>query len=459
MRLDNIFFVIEAFFIAWYRERTLIMAKSNFQKPKGTADLLPGESYKWHFVEETARLLFSDYQYQEIRTPLFENFDVFARSAGDTSDVVTKEMYDFYDKGERHIALRPEGTAGVVRSFVENKLFGPEFQKPYKAFYIGPMFRYERPQAGRMRQFHQIGVEALGSESPALDAETIAMAVDLFQTLGLTDLKVTINSLGDPESREAYRNALIDYLRPLADELSADSKQRLEQNPLRVLDSKDAHDQELVADAPSILDYLTPEAQLHWDKVQTYLDALGLDYEIDANTVRGLDYYNHTIFEIMTQNAVLGRGWTTIAGGGRYNGLVQEFGGPEMPGVGFGIGLERLMLLLNEMDANLGMAPKVDIFVANQGEGTDVAAMQMLQAVRSFGYSAERDYQDRKLKGQFKAADRMQARYMIIIGERELADQVANLKDLETGVERTEKLTDLYTALPDLLEATVIDGE
>lgn len=428
------------------------MAKQTFQKPKGTADLLPGESHKWHFVEETARLLFSDYQYQEIRTPIFENFDVFARSAGDTSDVVTKEMYDFHDKGDRHIALRPEGTAGVVRSFVENKLFGPEFSKPYKAFYIGPMFRYERPQAGRMRQFHQIGVEAIGSESPALDAETIAMAVDFFQTLGVADLKVTINSLGDQESRENYRQALIDYLTPFKAELSADSQARLEANPLRVLDSKDTKDQEFVANAPSILDFLTPSAQTHWEKVQAYLDALGIDYEIDANTVRGLDYYNHTIFEIMTQSKVLGSGWTTIAGGGRYGGLVEEFGGPELPGVGFGIGLERLMLLLGEADAVLPDAPALDIYVANQGDGTDVAAMQMLQAVRSFGYSADRDYQERKLKGQFKAADREQAHYMILIGERELEAQTATLKNLETGKEQQVKLTDLYTALPDYLE-------
>lgn len=435
------------------------MAKQTFQKPKGTADLLPGESHKWHYVEETARLLFSDYQYQEIRTPIFENFDVFARSAGDTSDVVTKEMYDFYDKGERHIALRPEGTAGVVRSFVENKLYGPEFAKPYKAFYIGPMFRYERPQAGRMRQFHQIGVEAIGSESPALDAETIAMAVDFFQTLGVTDLKVTINSLGDQASRDAYRQALIDYLTPFKEELSYDSQTRLEKNPLRVLDSKDAKDQTIVENAPSILDYLSETAQAHWDKVKRYLDALGIDYEVDASTVRGLDYYNHTIFEIMTQSSALGEGWTTIAGGGRYNGLVEEFGGPQLPGVGFGIGLERLMLLLDDANAVLPDAPALDVYVANQGEGTDVVAMQMLQAVRSFGYSADRDYEERKLKGQFKAADRENAHYMILIGDRELADHAAKLKNLQTGIEQQIKLTDLYTALPDYLEIEVETGE
>jgi len=430
----------------------LNMAKQSFQKPKGTADLLPGESLKGHYVEETARLLFGDYQYSEVRTPIFESFDVFARSAGDTSDVVTKEMYDFKDKGDRHVALRPEGTAGVVRAFVENKLFGPEHQKPYKMFYIGPMFRYERPQAGRMRQFHQIGVEALGSDSPALDAEVIAMAVDLFQTLGVTNLKVKINSLGDKESRENYRNALIDFLKPHFDELSADSQTRLEKNPLRVLDSKDEKDQAIVADAPSILDYLTEDAQAHWEKVQAYLEAMGIDYEVDANVVRGLDYYNHTIFEAMTQSAALGRGWTTITGGGRYNGLVEEFGGPEMPGVGFGIGLERLMLLLEAEGATLPEQAPLDVYVANMGEGTDVAAMQMVQAVRSFGYSAERDYQDRKLKAQFKTADKLGARFIITIGERELAEQTANLKNMTTGEEITVKLAELYTGLPEFIE-------
>ncbi|WP_165314815.1 histidine--tRNA ligase [Weissella sagaensis] len=425
------------------------MAKQLFQKPKGTADLLPEDAIKWHYVEETARLLFSDYQYAEVRTPIFENFDIFARSAGDTSDVVTKEMYDFKDKGDRHIALRPEGTAGVVRAFVENKLYGPEHAKPYKLFYIGPMFRYERPQAGRMRQFHQIGVEALGSESPALDAEVIAMAVDFFQTLGITNLKVKVNSLGDQESRENYRQALINFLQPHFDELSHDSRERLEKNPLRVLDSKDAKDQEIVADAPSILDYLTEDAQQHWQKVQQYLDALGIDYEVDATVVRGLDYYNHTIFEVMTQAKALGHGWATITGGGRYNGLVSQFGGPEMAGVGFGIGLERLMLLLESENAPLPTANNLDVYVANQGDDTDVTAMQMVQAIRSFGYSADRDYEDRKLKAQFKAANRLNARYMITIGERELAEQSANIKNMSTGKEITVKLVELYTNLPD----------
>ena len=243
------------------------------------------------------------------------------------------------------------------------------------------------------------------------------------------------------------------------DELSADSQTRLEKNPLRVLDSKDAKDQAIVADAPSILDYLTESAQVHWDKVQTYLEAMGIDYEVDANVVRGLDYYNHTIFEVMTQSEALGHGWTTITGGGRYNGLVEEFGGPEMPGVGFGIGLERLMLLLESEGATLPEQAPLDVYVANTGDGTDVVAMQMVQAVRSFGYSAERDYQDRKLKGQFKSADRLGARFMITIGERELAEQSANLKNMTTGKEITVKLAELYTGLPEFIEDEEVTEE
>ncbi|CAH0418338.1 histidine--tRNA ligase [Periweissella ghanensis] len=428
------------------------MAKQSFQKPKGTADLLPGDSLKWHYVEETARLLFNNYQYNEIRTPLFENFEVFSRSAGDTSDVVTKEMYDFHDKGDRHIALRPEGTAGVVRAFVENKLFAPEQVKPYKVFYIGPMFRYERPQAGRMRQFHQIGVEAFGADSPALDAEVIAMAIDFFQSLGLTSLKVAVNTLGDAESRAAYRQALIDYLEPHAAELSADSQERLHKNPLRVLDSKDAKDQVFVENAPSILDYLTPDAQAHWDKLKTMLDALGLDYEVDASMVRGLDYYNHTIFEIMTNSKALGHGWTTISGGGRYNGLVEELGGPETSGIGFGIGLERLMLLLESEQTPLPEVEPLDFYVANIGEETDVEALKLVQGIRSYGYTAERDYLDRKPKAQFKAADRLNALYVVTIGPDELANQEVNLKNMETGEQVKVPLAKIYTELPFLIE-------
>ena len=364
--------------------------------------------------------------------------------------MVTKEMYDFYDKGDRHISLRPEGTAGVVRAYVENKLYGPEFDKPYKAYYMGPMFRYERPQAGRFRQFHQIGVEAFGSTSPALDVEIIAMAVDLFQTLGLKNLKVAINTLGDQASRAAYRQALIDYLKPHVDELSTDSQNRLEQNPLRVLDSKDPRDKVFVADAPSILDFLSDEAAEHFEQVQAMLRALNINYEVDATMVRGLDYYNDTIFEIMTIDDSL-KGAATIAGGGRYSGLVAEFGGPETPGVGFGIGMERLVGLLNAQNVAPLIDDKLDFYVVNIGDGTDVVAMQIVQAIRSFGYVADRDYLGRSAKAQFKSADRSNSKYVITIGDQELVDQTANIKNMVTGQQQTVKLADLYTNLPTII--------
>lgn len=416
-----------------------------YQRPKGTADILPGESEKWSYVEDTARLLFDDYQFHEIRTPLFENFEVFSRSAGDTSDVVTKEMYDFHDKGDRHIALRPEGTAGVVRAYVENKLYAPEQEKPYKVFYMGQMYRYERPQSGRMREFHQIGVEAFGSDSPAVDVEVMAMAMDFFKQLGVTNLKLAINSLGDKETRAAYHQALVDYLEPHMAELSEDSQARLHKNPLRVLDSKDKHDQEIVADAPSILDFLTPTAQNHLDSVTTMLTALNIPFEVDATMVRGLDYYNHTIFEIESQSPALGHGWTTICGGGRYNGLVEELGGPETPGFGFGIGMERLLLLLQDQDIAAPIDNPLDVYVVGIGEATNVESLKLVQAIRGAGFSADRDYMDRKPKAQFKTADRRHARMTMTIGEQELIDQTVNVKNMATGDQTTVPLSEVYT--------------
>lgn len=414
-----------------------------YQRPKGTADILPTDTVKWQYVEGVARELFKTYDYQEIRTPLFESYEVFSRSAGDTSDVVTKEMYDFNDKGDRHIALRPEGTAGVVRAFNENKLYGPEFQKPYKVYYLGPMFRYERPQSGRQRQFHQIGVEAFGADNPAIDVEVIAMACQLFAKLGLTNLRVAINSLGDQTSRANYRQALIDYLKPHYAELSEDSQARLEKNPLRVLDSKDPRDQQFVVDAPSILDYLTPEAHDRFEAVKQMLDALGIDYVVDATMVRGLDYYNHTIFEVMVQAKSLGHGYTTICGGGRYSGLVEQLGGPDLAGVGFGIGLERLLLLLEEEGATLPTLPTLDLYVVGIGQATNLVSLQLVQAARAAGLIAERDYLDRKPKAQFKTAAKAGAKAVLTVGERELAAGNVHFKNMATQEEVTLKLADV----------------
>lgn len=415
-----------------------------YQRPKGTADILPGESAQWEAVEKLAREIFARYGYREIRTPIFENYNIFARSAGETSDVVTKEMYDFKDKGDRHVALRPEGTAGVVRAYVENKLYGPEYNKPYKVYYMGPMFRYERPQSGRQREFHQIGVEAFGSDNPAVDVEVMTMALRLFKQLGLTGLRVAINTLGDQETRDTYRQTLIDYLKPHYDELSEDSQERLEKNPLRVLDSKDPRDKQFVDDAPSILDYLTDDAQKHFDLVKEMLDELDIDYTVDPTMVRGLDYYNHTIFEVMVQAKSLGQGYTTICGGGRYSGLVEELGGPDTPGVGFGIGLERLMLLLNEEGLLKKADPDLDVYVVGIGEATNTASFKLVEAARDAGFVAERDYLNRKPKAQFKTAAKENAKVVLTIGQKELESGTVHFKVMATGEEITLPLDRIF---------------
>ena len=410
------------------------------QKPKGTQDILPLEAARWQYVENLARETFKKYNYGEIRTPMFEHYEVISRSVGDTTDIVTKEMYDFYDKGDRHITLRPEGTAPVVRSFVENKLFAPEVQKPVKLYYIGSMFRYERPQAGRLREFHQIGVECFGSKNPATDVETIAMAYQLFGDLGIQDVTLHLNTLGSSESRAAYRQALIDYLTPLKETLSKDSQRRLDENPLRVLDSKEKEDKLAVENAPSILDYLDEESQAHFDAVRGMLETLGIPYLIDTNMVRGLDYYNHTIFEFITK---VDKSELTICAGGRYDGLVEYFGGPETPGFGFGLGLERLLLILEKQGIELPVDSQMDVYIAVLGEGANSKALELVQALRQQGLTAERDYLGRKIKAQFKSADSFKARTVITLGESEVESGQVTIKNNASRQEMTVRLNEL----------------
>ena len=410
------------------------------QKPKGTQDILPLEAARWQYVENLARETFKKYHYGEIRTPMFEHYEVISRSVGDTTDIVTKEMYDFYDKGDRHITLRPEGTAPVVRSFVENKLFAPEVQKPVKLYYIGSMFRYERPQAGRLREFHQIGVECFGSKNPATDVETIAMAYQLFGDLGIQDVTLHLNTLGSPESRAAYRQALIDYLTPLKETLSKDSQRRLDENPLRVLDSKEKEDKLAVENAPSILDYLDEESQAHFDAVRGMLETLGIPYVIDTNMVRGLDYYNHTIFEFITK---VDKAELTICAGGRYDGLVEYFGGPETPGFGFGLGLERLLLILEKQGIELPVDSQMDVYIAVLGEGANGKALELVQALRQQGLTAERDYLGRKIKAQFKSADSFKARTVITLGESEVESGQVTIKNNASRQEMAVRLDEL----------------
>ena len=422
------------------------------QKPKGTQDILPADSAKWQYVENVARETFKKYNYGEIRTPMFEHYEVISRSVGDTTDIVTKEMYDFHDKGDRHITLRPEGTAPVVRSYVENKLFAPEVQKPVKVYYIGSMFRYERPQAGRLREFHQLGVECFGSKNPATDVETIAMAYQLFNTLGIKDVTLHLNSLGNTESRLAYRQALIDYLTPMRESLSKDSQRRLDENPLRVLDSKEKEDKVAVENAPSILDYLDEESQAHFDEVRTMLDSLNIPYVIDTNMVRGLDYYNHTIFEFIT---TVDKSELTICAGGRYDSLVEYFGGPETAGFGFGLGLERLLLVLYKQGIELPVEESLDVYIAVLGSGANGKALELVQAIRYQGFKAERDYLGRKIKAQFKSADTFKAKTVITLGESEVESGQVNVKNNATREEVTvsfEELTKNFAAVLEQLE-------
>ena len=422
------------------------------QKPKGTQDILPADSAKWQYVENVARETFKKYNYGEIRTPMFEHYEVISRSVGDTTDIVTKEMYDFHDKGDRHITLRPEGTAPVVRSYVENKLFAPEVQKPVKVYYIGSMFRYERPQAGRLREFHQLGVECFGSKNPATDVETIAMAYQLFNTLGIKEVTLHLNSLGNTESRLAYRQALIDYLTPMRESLSKDSQRRLDENPLRVLDSKEKEDKVAVENAPSILDYLDDESQAHFDEVRAMLDSLNIPYVIDTNMVRGLDYYNHTIFEFIT---TIDKSELTICAGGRYDSLVEYFGGPETAGFGFGLGLERLLLVLDKQGIELPVEESLDVYIAVLGSGANGKALELVQAIRYQGFKAERDYLGRKIKAQFKSADTFKAKTVITLGESEVESGQVNVKNNATREEVTvsfEELTKNFAVVLEQLE-------
>lgn len=402
----------------------------NIQAPRGTYDVLPQESAKWQEVERTINELCNLYQYKEIRTPVFEHTELFQRGVGDTTDIVQKEMYTFQDRGDRSLTLRPEGTASVVRSYVENKLFGQPDQ-PVKLYYTGPMFRYERPQAGRMRQFVQFGVEAIGSKDPAIDAEVIALAMDVYKASGLKSLRLVLNSLGDTESRLAHKQALIEHFAPSIEEFCSDCQNRLEKNPLRILDCKVDREHPLMATAPSLADYLNEESSAYFAQVKEYLDELGISYVVDPNLVRGLDYYNHTAFEIMSEAEGFGA-ITTLAGGGRYNGLVEDLGGPESPGIGFAMSIERLLLALEVEKVEIGKDQSLDAYVIAMDAASKKKAVSVVRDLRVNGISADMDFTDRKMKAQMKSADRKKARFVIVIGESELESGKAAVKEMAT---------------------------
>ncbi len=415
----------------------------SFRVPRGTYDILPKDVKVWHVLEEKAKDLCRRYRYQEVRTPLFEQTELFVRGVGDTTDIVEKEMYTFVDRKNRSFTLRPEGTAGVVRSFVENKMYAG--LQPTKLYYFGPMFRYERPQAGRHRQFHQFGIEAFGSNDPALDVEVIAMGMEYFRLLQLTGVTVAVNSVATPEIRRKYFKKLIAYFEPYQDELAKDARSRLYRNPMRILDSKDPHTQKIAAEAPSILDELDKECASYFERVKHYLDLLKIPYVVQDRLVRGLDYYTHTAFEYMID--LPGAQASTIGGGGRFNGLVKEIGGPDLPGVGFGIGLERVILALKEQQVAIAKEDPLDCYIVSIGEQASIYSVKLLQDLRQAGFTSERDYLGRKMKGQMKAADREQARWVAILGEDELTEGKIRVKCLETGVQELISLDQLVDYL------------
>lgn len=421
------------------------------QIPRGTQDILPETVKTWHWIEEKIKEITKQYRYEEIRTPIFEHTEIFARGVGDTTDIVQKEMYTFEDRGGRSLTLRPEGTAAVVRSYVENKMYGWPNQ-PVKLYYLGPMFRYERPQQGRFRQFVQFGIEALGANNPAIDAEVIALAMDIYASVGLKNLELVINSLGDLESRKAHREALIDHFKPRINEFCSDCQNRLEKNPLRILDCKKDRDHELMKSAPSILDYLNEESKRYFEKVCYYLDSLKIPYTIDPTLVRGLDYYNHTAFEIFSNAEGFGA-ITTLCGGGRYDGLVEEFGGPSTPGIGFAFSIERLIAALEAENIKPDVHEDLDVYIATIGEKAEDYSVGLLKQLRNDGFSAERDYTGRKIKAQLKSADRLQAKLVIVLGDDELEKGMAQIKQMKTGEQMEISLDKLPQQLKELLQA------
>jgi len=403
-------------------------------KPKGCHDLLGIEAKKWKYVDKIIDSLMERYNYTYARTPIFESSELFHRGVGEGTDIVTKETYDFKDRGDRNITLRPEGTAGIVRSYIENKLYGEP--GPVKVYYNGTMYRYERPQSGRDREFTQFGVEVLGSNDPMVDAEVISIPVLLYKMLGLKGIVVKINSLGDKESRDNYREALVKYFTPHINELCEDCLERLKKNPLRILDCKVDKDSDILKNAPKTIDYLNEESKKRFEEVKSYLEELEIDYEVDDRLVRGLDYYNHTVFEI--EASVEGFGSNNVIGaGGRYNGLVETLDGPETCCMGFATGLGRLIQALDLEQVKIPVIDDVELFVMYVSETEKKYAASLVQYLRANGYRVDTEYTGRGLKAQFKQADRLNAKYLIILNDEDLAKDEIKIKNNKTKEEET----------------------
>ncbi len=407
-------------------------------KPKGTYDLYGEYARRYKEFSSVVDTMMETYNYGFIRTPLFESSELFHRGIGDTSDIVSKETYDFTDRGNRNMTLRPEGTAGAVRSFIENKMYADN-NLPVKLYYNGPMYRYERPQAGRFREFYQFGIELLGTNDPYSDVEVISIAYNLYMKLGLPGVKVRINTLGDKESRDNYREALLNYFKPNMKDLCEDCNNRYETNPLRILDCKIDKNSEILKNAPKTTEYLNEDSQTHFDKVKEYLDILSIPYEVDTNIVRGLDYYNHTVFEFTCEVEALGN-QNVIGGGGRYNGLVELMDGPSTPAVGFGVGIERVLFALEEEQIKIIEENKLDAFIMYVNEEEKKYAIHLAQRLRSLGFISDMEYESKSLKAQFKKADKLNSKYLVILNSEDIDKDVVKIKN---NITKTEEEVDL----------------
>lgn len=410
--------------------------------PKGTKDMLPQESHKWQYIEKEWEKICSEYGFKEIRTPVFESTDLFNRGVGDTTDIVQKEMYTFEDMGGRSITLKPEGTSPAVRAFIESNLYAET--QPTKLFYDTPCYRYEKPQAGRLREFHQFGIENFGTASMMADAEIIALGNDFLSRMGIEDVELHISSVGCRKCRPVYRKALQDFLRPKYDCLCETCKSRFDKNPMRILDCKSPEDKEAVKDAPKMLDYLCEDCKKDFEDLKTYLDAMGISYTVDPSIVRGLDYYTKTAFEFITTK-IGAQG--TVCGGGRYDHLIEEVGGPDMPGVGFGLGKERLLLLMEACGHDFGASEAPQIFLAWIGDDAKLYALRLLHDLRKQGIRADMDTRERNLKGQMKYANKLGAAFTAVIGDDEVASGEITLKNMTTSEQTKVRREDLVNAL------------
>lgn len=410
--------------------------------PKGTKDVLPKDAYKWQYLENMAREVANSFNFSEIRTPTFEHTEVFLRGVGETTDIVNKEMYTFLDKGNRSITLKPEGTAGVARSFIENGLYSEVL--PQKLYYITSCFRYERPQAGRLREFHQFGVELLGTSKPVADAEAILLAKTYLNKLGITELSLYINSIGCPDCRAKFHQALKEYLRDSYGDLCELCKERMEKNPLRVFDCKNETCKGIMKNAPKILDYLCEDCKDHFDKLKQYLTAMGVEYKVNPYIVRGLDYYTKTVFEFVSDK-IGAQG--TVCGGGRYDNLISSIGGPKTAGIGFAMGLERLLIVMENSGIEIPAPQEVKIYIAPMGNAESVKACELLISLRNSGIKCETDLSGKSIKAQFKYADKIGAKYVGVIGSFELEKGVIKVKEMQSGIEEEIEFSKLIEYL------------